>query len=118
MLLVAPHAAVLQLTGGHFSQPQRFVELAVGQQTRVRGDLTAQELQLQAAVKTDPQILVLAVTMVVDTCHMHFQERLDCGFQCGLQSWHGSLSYLFIQQTASVVRIVYPDHSIVGTIRK
>ena len=51
-----------QLLFAHFRKPQRFLQLAVGQQTGVTGDLAAAEAQLQPTVKTDPQIIHLRIT--------------------------------------------------------
>ena len=54
MLLVAAHAAVFEGGWGHFSQPARLIEFPIRQQSGVGCDLPTQELELQAAVKTDP----------------------------------------------------------------
>src|SRR5215212_1501817 len=43
-------------------QPQRIVEVAVGEQPGVGGDAAAVELQLQAAVEIDPQGPVVRFT--------------------------------------------------------
>ena len=40
-------------------QAKCFIKFAVGQQSGVGGDLAPQELELQAAVKTDSQIVVI-----------------------------------------------------------
>ncbi|MCH9778797.1 MAG: hypothetical protein K0U90_20380, partial [Planctomycetes bacterium] len=61
-----------------FRQPERCIQFPVGQQSRIGGDLTAAELQLQAAVKTDPQILVLAVTHRVPLSAWHELAECPC----------------------------------------
>jgi hypothetical protein len=49
-----------------------------GQQTGVAGDLAATELQLQAAVKSDPQIIVSGVTHWIPLSHWHVERRNHC----------------------------------------
>ena len=78
VLLVAPHADVVQRIEGHFCQAELVVQFAVGQQPGVSRDLAAQEFQLQAAVKTDPQILVLAVTHRVPLSAWHELAEYPC----------------------------------------
>ncbi len=46
---------IRQCRPGDLGQPESFVQLAVGRDPSVRGDLAAMEFQLQAAVEIDPQ---------------------------------------------------------------
>jgi hypothetical protein len=78
VLLVAALAAVPQSDLGHLRQPERLIEFAVGEQTGVGRDLAAQEFQLQAAIKTDPQILVLAVTNSVPLSAWDDLAEISC----------------------------------------
>jgi hypothetical protein len=55
-------AAFRQDAAGRLGQPQRIVELAVGEQPGVGGDAAAVELQLQAAAEIDPQRPVIRFT--------------------------------------------------------
>ena len=55
-------AAFRQDVTGQIGQPQRVVEVAVGEQPGVGGDAAAVELQLQAAVEIDPQRPVIRFT--------------------------------------------------------
>ena len=55
-------AALRQDAAGQIGQPQRVVEVAVGEQPGVGGDAAAVELQLQAAVEIDPQRPVIQFT--------------------------------------------------------
>ena len=71
MLLVAPEARIGQQLCDHLRQPDRFIEFSVRQQPGVGRDPAAQEFQLQAAAKTDPQIALLAVTQGVSLSAWH-----------------------------------------------
>ncbi len=62
VLLVRAQARISQQVCARLREPQRFIEFAVGQQSSIRGDLTAAEIQLQATVETNPQIIVFRVT--------------------------------------------------------
>ncbi len=71
-------AAVRDQTTGHFGESERFVKFSVGQQPSVGGDLAAQKLELQAAVETEPQITVLAVTHWVPPSGWHVESPNPC----------------------------------------
>ena len=62
MLLVAPRATVCEGGGGHFSQPERFIEFAIRQQSGVGCDLVydVRDSQTQASVAID------AATKMID----------------------------------------------------
>ena len=47
---------------GDLGQPESLVQLAVGQEASVRGDLAAVKFQLQAAVEIDPQMRLCGFT--------------------------------------------------------
>ena len=83
MLRVAPHAAVLERVWGHFSQPERLIEFAIRQQPGVGCDLATQELEVQAAVKTDSQIVVFGITHWVPLSLWHETRQTPCFQGCG-----------------------------------
>ena len=62
MLFFAAEATVSEQITGHFSETKRLVKFPIRQQPGVGCDLATQELELQAAVKTDSQIVVIGVT--------------------------------------------------------
>jgi hypothetical protein len=68
----------LQKFCAHFSESQRFIELAVGQQSGVGRDLAAQELELQPTVKTNPQIVLFGVTHAVPLAPWHDLAEYTC----------------------------------------
>ena len=62
MLFVAADSTVLERVLNHFGQCKRLIEFAAGEQPSVGSDLAAEDCELQTAVETDSQILVLAGT--------------------------------------------------------
>jgi hypothetical protein len=71
VLFVPAEASFLQVFCAQRSQPERFIEFAVGEQPGIHGDLTTEEFQLQPAVETDPQIALLAITHWVPRSAWH-----------------------------------------------
>ena len=57
--------AVGQNTVRHCGQVEGIVEFAIGEETGVRGDARAVELQFQSAVKTGPKWAVIRFTLQV-----------------------------------------------------
>jgi hypothetical protein len=53
---------IRQRRAAQFSQAKNLVELAIGQEPGLRGDLAAVELELQATVKIDPLMWLSGVT--------------------------------------------------------
>src|SRR5262249_44733472 len=62
VLSVLPGATVLQHTGSGVGQVEDVVELAVGQQSGIAGDLGAEEAEPETAVELGSQGVGLAVT--------------------------------------------------------
>lgn len=73
VLPVAALTSIGESLSADRDESQRFVQFSVGSQTVIRGDLTAAKLQLQATIKTDPQIVVFASPNGFP-CHL---SRLD-----------------------------------------
>ena len=78
MLFVLAEARILQVVCAHFSETKRLVKFPLGQQPGVGCDLATQELELQAAVKTDSQIVVFCVTHGVPLSHWHETRQIPC----------------------------------------
>ena len=78
VLLVAAQAAVFEGGWGHFSQPERLIEFAIRQQSGIGCDLATEELEFQAAVKTDSQIVVFGVTHRVPLLLLHVERHNHC----------------------------------------
>jgi hypothetical protein len=53
---------VRQRRAAQISQAKNLVQLAIGQETSIGGDLAAVELKLEATVKIDPQMRLSGVT--------------------------------------------------------
>ena len=62
MLFILAEARILQVVCTHFGETKRLVKFPIRQQPGVGCDLATQKLELQAAVKTDSQIVVTGVT--------------------------------------------------------
>ncbi len=55
MLAVLSGVWIDELNASHVRQPERVIELSVGKQSGVSGDLGTVELKLQVAVEIEPQ---------------------------------------------------------------
>ena len=65
MLFVPAEPRILQIAYAHFGETKRLVKFPIRQLTGVGCDLATQEFELQAAVKTDSQIVVFALHLTV-----------------------------------------------------
>ena len=66
MLAVLARAGVNQAIADHAGQTKGIIEFAIGKQTSIGRDPGSVELHLQAAVKNQPQRLVLGFTLRVN----------------------------------------------------
>jgi hypothetical protein len=62
MPAVLADARVNETIANHVGQPERVIEVTIGEQSGVGGDPGAMKLELQAAVEIKPQRLVLRFT--------------------------------------------------------
>ena len=86
MLFILAEAGILQVVVAHFGETKHLVEFSIRQQPGVGCDLATQELELQAAVKTDSQIVVFCVTHGVPLSHWHETRQIPCFQKVGANS--------------------------------
>jgi hypothetical protein len=77
-------AAVEELRDHHVGQPEGVIQLAVSEQTAVRGDLGAVEFELDSAVENGPQRPLFGLARhVPTTAPLAPQQRHDCNSKIG-----------------------------------